>query len=214
MILCIGEILADMIGTVKDGSLWYERKAGGAPFNVACAAKKFGAEVKFAGSVGNDLIGDFLINFANARKLDGVLIERDNNRNTTLAFVELDENGERSFCFYRKNTADYNLPYLSENQIAEAKIVHIGSLMLSEKEGFDYAKRIIELARSQGKLISFDINYRTDIFKDKESAVKVYKEIIKYADVVKFSDDEVKVFTESYIENELCDKHKSRRKRQ
>lgn len=206
MILCIGEILADMIGTVKDGSLWYERKAGGAPFNVACAAKKFGGEVKFAGSVGNDLIGDFLINFADARKLDGVLIERDNNRNTTLAFVELDENGERSFCFYRKNTADYNLPCLSENQIAEANIVHIGSLMLSEKEGFDYAKRIIKLARSQGKLVSFDINFRTDIFKDKESAVKIYKEIIKYADVVKFSDDEVEVFSKSYIENELCDK--------
>lgn len=123
MILCIGEILADMIGTVKDGSLWYERKAGGAPFNVACAAKKFGAEVKFAGSVGNDLIGDFLINFADARKLDGVLIERDNNRNTTLAFVELDENGERSFCFYRKNTADYNLPSLSENQIDRKSVV-------------------------------------------------------------------------------------------
>nr|MDE5943506.1 carbohydrate kinase [Clostridia bacterium] len=108
MILCIGEILADMIGTVKDGTIWYERKAGGAPFNVACAAKIFGAEVKFAGSVGNDLIGDFLINFANGQNLDGVLINRDAERNTTLAFVELDEKGERSFCFYRKNTADYN----------------------------------------------------------------------------------------------------------
>ena len=28
MILCIGEILADMIGNVKDGALYYERKAG------------------------------------------------------------------------------------------------------------------------------------------------------------------------------------------
>ena len=42
MILCVGEILADMIGTEKDGSFYYERKAGGAPFNVACAAAKFG----------------------------------------------------------------------------------------------------------------------------------------------------------------------------
>lgn len=206
MILCIGEILADMIGAVKDGSVWYERKAGGAPFNVACAAKKFGAEVKFAGSVGNDLIGDFLINFANAQKLDGVMIERDGNRNTTLAFVELDENGERSFCFYRKNTADYNLPYISQARLAEANIVHIGSLMLSEKDGFEYAENIMKRARAQGKLISFDINYRTDIFKDKESAVRTYKEIIKYADIVKFSEDEVEVFTENYINSQLGDK--------
>lgn len=64
MILCVGEILADMIGTEKDGSFYYERKAGGAPFNVACAAAKFGADTAFIGSVGDDLIGDFLIGFA------------------------------------------------------------------------------------------------------------------------------------------------------
>ena len=64
MLVCIGEILADMIGEEKNGVTTYERKAGGAPFNVACALKKFGAEVKFVGSVGDDLIGRFLIKYA------------------------------------------------------------------------------------------------------------------------------------------------------
>lgn len=206
MILCVGEILADMIGTVKDGSLWYERKAGGAPFNVACAAKKFGAEVTFAGSVGCDLIGDFLVKFADGQNLDEVLITRDSKRNTTLAFVELDEGGERSFCFYRKNTADYNLPYIPQNIFDGANIVHIGSLMLSEKAGFEYAESIAKRARKQNKILSFDINYRTDIFKDRQSAVRIYKKIINYADIVKFSEDEVEVFTENYIKTELNDK--------
>lgn len=206
MILCIGEILADMIGTVKDGSVFYERKAGGAPFNVACAAKKFGAKVKFAGSVGSDIIGDFLLNFAKNRGLDGLLINRSENRNTTLAFVEIDENGERSFCFYRKNTADFILPDISDAELEKADIVHIGSLMLSEKEGAEYAENIAKRAQKQGKLVSFDINFRTDIFKDKQSAIEVYKKIINYADIVKFSEDEVEVFTESYIQNELGEK--------
>ncbi len=206
MILCIGEILADMIGTVKDGSVFYERKAGGAPFNVACAAKKFGAEVKFAGSVGSDIIGGFLLNFAKNRGLDGLLINRNDSRNTTLAFVEIDEKGERSFCFYRKNTADFILPDISDAELAKADIVHIGSLMLSEKEGAEYAENIAKRAGKQGKLVSFDINFRTDIFKDKQSAIEVYKKIINYADIVKFSEDEVEVFTESYIQNELGEK--------
>lgn len=206
MILCIGEILADMIGTVKDCSVFYERKAGGAPFNVACAAKKFGAEVKFAGSVGSDIIGDFLLNFAQNRGLDGLLINRNDSRNTTLAFVEIDEKGERSFCFYRKNTADFILPDISDAELEKADIVHIGSLMLSEKEGAEYAENIAKRAKKQGKLVSFDINFRTDIFKDKQSAIEVYKKIINYADIVKFSEDEVEVFTESYIQNELGEK--------
>ena len=64
MLVCIGEILADMIGEEKNGITTYERKAGGAPFNVACALKRFGRDVKFVGSVGDDLIGRFLIKYA------------------------------------------------------------------------------------------------------------------------------------------------------
>ena len=36
MIICVGEILADMIGKTEGGRTVYERYAGGAPFNVAC----------------------------------------------------------------------------------------------------------------------------------------------------------------------------------
>ena len=103
MILCVGEILVDMIGTNRDGSFFYERKAGGAPFNVACGVKQFGAQSAFVGCVGDDIIGNFLEKFARARDLDVLLLKRDETRNTTLAFVELDEQGERSFCFFRKS---------------------------------------------------------------------------------------------------------------
>ena len=74
MLLCVGEILADMIGEEKNGITTYERKAGGAPFNVACALKKFGADVKFVGSVGDDLIGTFLINYAKDFGMDTTYI--------------------------------------------------------------------------------------------------------------------------------------------
>lgn len=40
MILCIGEILADLIGEVDDGIMKYSRYPGGAPINVAVGASK------------------------------------------------------------------------------------------------------------------------------------------------------------------------------
>ena len=43
MIICVGEILADLIGREHDGIFSYDRFAGGAPFNVACGLKKLGA---------------------------------------------------------------------------------------------------------------------------------------------------------------------------
>lgn len=206
MILCAGEILADMIGAERDGVFVYERKAGGAPFNVACAVKKFGVKSAFAGSVGDDIIGGFLKDFVKSVKLDGLCLESDAQRNTTLAFVQLDRHGERSFCFYRKNTADYRMPEIPDGLFVSADIVHIGSLMLSEDEGAAYAERLAERARSAGKTVSFDVNFRTDIFKDKENAVSRYKTMLEAADIVKFSEDEVEIFGRDYIDGRLKDK--------
>ena len=205
MLLCIGEILADMIGEEKNGITTYERKAGGAPFNVACALNKFGADVKFVGSVGDDLIGQFLIKYAKDFGMDTTYIHQNAERNTTLAFVELNEEGDRSFCFYRKNTADYLMPDVSDELIKSADIVCIGSLMLADSRCVEYALDIINRAHGLGKTVAFDVNYRTDIYRDKESAVKTYKKILAVADIVKFSEDEVETFTEDYV-NSLTDK--------
>jgi len=205
LLLCIGEILADMIGEEKNGITTYERKAGGAPFNVACALKKFGSEVKFVGSVGDDLIGRFLISYAKNFGMDTTYIQKDTDRNTTLAFVELNEEGDRSFCFYRKNTADYFMPKVSDDLIKSVDTVCIGSLMLADPSCVEYALDIIDRAHKLGKTVAFDVNYRTDIYRDTDSALKTYKKILAAADIVKFSEDEVEIFTEDYV-NSLADK--------
>lgn len=194
-----------MIGEEKNGITTYERKAGGAPFNVACALKRFGRDVKFVGSVGDDLIGQFLIRFAGDFGMDTAYIHKNAERNTTLAFVELNEEGERSFCFYRKNTADYLMPSVGDGLLMSADIVCIGSLMLADPDCVEYALDVIERAHALGKTVAFDVNYRTDIYRDKESAVKTYKRILQAADIVKFSEDEVETFTEDYV-NSLSDK--------
>lgn len=206
MILCVGEILADMIGCEKDGVFSYERKAGGAPFNVACGIKKFGGSAAFAGSVGDDLIGKFLIDFAKKRELDALYIDELNDKNTTLAFVQLDKSGERSFCFYRKNTADYYLPEIEREVLNSADIVYIGSLMLSEEVGFKYAKKLVKKAHAQNKLIAFDVNYRTDIFRNADAAKERYKVLLNAADIIKFSEEEIDIFGEKYIDENLCGK--------
>lgn len=205
MVLSVGEILADMIGEEKNGITFYERKAGGAPFNVACAVQRFGGSAGFVGRVGDDLIGKFLLDFAKRRNLDELDVQIDNATNTTLAFVELSEEGERSFCFYRKNTADFQMTDVDENLIKKANIVHVGSLMLSESKGVEFALKVCEKARKFNKLISFDVNFRTDIFKDYNQAVAAYKIMLEKADIVKFSEDEVEIFTDEYVQS-LTDK--------
>lgn len=201
MIICTGEILVDMVGRMNNGILQYDRHAGGAPFNVCSAIAKFGGESIFNGAVGNDLMGSFLIDFSSRQNIRKVYLNIDSKHNTTPAFVDIDENGERNFCFYRKHTADYHLEPIKEMDLKNASIVHFGSLMLSEEEGFEYALNEIKRVRSLGKHISFDVNFRADIFKNEEEALDRYKTILKYADIVKFSEDEVNIFGKEYVKN-------------
>ena len=61
MIICVGEILVDMIGEYHDNVFSYQRRAGGAPFNVSCAITRFGGKSSFYGAVGDDIIGKFIM---------------------------------------------------------------------------------------------------------------------------------------------------------
>ena len=196
MIICAGEILADLIGKEENGRVLYERFAGGAPFNVACGLKQLGARCGFFGRVGDDLIGRYLVGYAESLGFDYLNVRADRARNTTLAFVELGAGGERRFSFFRKNTADHALPPEAAEEIARAAdIVHIGSLPLSEEDGRAFADRAVELAHAYGKKVSFDVNYRDDLFENEGQAADIYAKYIALADIVKLSEEEIEMFS-------------------
>ncbi len=197
MILSIGEILVDLIGSNDNGVTCYKAFAGGAPYNVACGIAKLGGKSSFLGKVGNDLQGDFLYRHSLNQRFVRNLIVKDDDFNTTLAFVKLDENGERDFCFHRKNTADYqlNLDEYDSDIIDDYKIIHVGSLMLSEEKGRLFARNIFDLAHKKNKIVSFDVNFRDDIYKDSNTAVEIYREFIDKADIIKFSKEELEMFS-------------------
>ncbi len=196
MILSIGEILADMVGSSENGNLTFKSFCGGAPFNVAVNAKNAGATVGFIGRVGKDVIGRFVTEEAKKAKLDFLDIQVDNERNTTLAFVTLTD-GERDFAFNRHDTADFNIDIeeIDFNKYQNLKVIHLGSLMLSEENGKIFAEKIVKKAKDLGVKLSFDMNFRMDTYKDFEDALKAYKPYVEQANVIKFSDDELRLYT-------------------
>lgn len=196
MILSIGEILADMIGDNANGTLTFKAFVGGAPFNVAVNAKQAGAKVGFVGRIGKDVIGRFCKAEAQKFGLYALDLQQDENRNTTIAFVTLTD-GERDFAFNRHDTADYNIDFdeIDFSKYKDLKIIHLGSLMLSEENGKRFAEKVAEKAKELKVKLSFDLNFRTDIFGDFEKAKAAYKPYIESADILKFSDDELKLYT-------------------
>ena len=190
MILCIGEILADM---VMNDSGEIRAHVGGAPFNVAVNAAQCGSETVFLGRIGNDPIGKFLKREAKKFPLKSIL-QTDEERNTTVAFVSIDENGERDFTFLRRDTADYHIE-ITDDFFDDVRpdIVHIGSLMLSDKSGRKIAFNVLKECKKRKIKVSFDVNYRDDVFKDNGKAMNACRKIISAADIIKLSEDEAEL---------------------
>jgi fructokinase len=200
-ILCVGELLIDFICSDVNSSLAqganFIKKAGGAPANVTAAISKLGGHASFAGKVGADQFGIFLKNTLDSVGVDTSMLVLDNNSNTTLAFVSLKSDGERDFIFNRG--ADELLTYeeLDKEKINSSKIVHFGSAtaLLGGPSKTTYLK-VMEVAKEKEIFISFDPNYRLDLWKNRlEEFIVVSKECLRYADFVKVSDEEIRIIS-------------------
>lgn len=198
-ILCIGEILIDLICSDINTSLVdginFLKKAGGAPANASAAIAKLGGNVSFAGKVGNDPFGIFLRNRLNNAGVDTSMLILDKNSNTTMAFVSLMDDGERDFVFNRGADELLNYKELDEEKLINFKIVHFGSAtaLLGGELKKTYIKTM-NTAKENGIYTSFDPNYRIDLWKNRlKEFIKITRECLKYIDFLKLSDEEMKI---------------------
>lgn len=190
-IICAGEMLIDF--TPGKEPYTFTANPGGAPANVAISTARNGLSTAFLGILGND---DFGKRLKKTLEDDGVTLlcpGLTEEAITTLAFVTLYENGERSFTFARKPGADLLLSKqdVRESDIQSCRIFHAGSFSLSDdpsREAIGYA---MKLAYEAGKLVSFDVNYRDMIWHDMEKCKKEVDKVLPYVDLLKISDEEL-----------------------
>lgn len=198
-ITALGEILIDYtpLPASKTGMMVFEQNPGGAPANVLACAAKLGQKTAFIGKVGNDMQGLFLKNILNNTNIETRGLILDDKFFTTLAFVSLDEKGERSFAFARKPGADTQLTVneVDLNLIENTSIFHFGSLSLTDNPSRESTYFAINHAKQSGAIISYDPNYRPLLWKSKEDAVNMMTSVLHYVDVIKLSDEEVALVT-------------------
>ncbi|MBS5927873.1 MAG: carbohydrate kinase [Clostridium sp.] len=209
-VFCIGELLIDFI--CKDNidlinGINYEKKAGGAPANVAVTISKLGNKAYFLGQIGNDSFGKFLLNTLEEFDINTDMVEVDGN--TTLAFVSIDSNGERDFEFKRGSDGDYNFSKIDLSKISNKDIIHFGSAtaFLDGRLKDTYFK-LAEYAIQNNIFISFDPNYRDTLIthKNMNEYLNCVHKLIGYSNFVKLSEEELKLITSEQDMNNGVDK--------
>lgn len=202
-ITALGELLIDFTdaGENQDGRKLFERNPGGAPANVVVNAQRAGMHTAFIGKIGDDVNGRYLHSFMHGEGIDCSGIIMDPQCQTTMSFVELGPGGERSFSFERRPGSDMMLTRdeVSSETIRSiirgSKVFHIGTLSLTDEPVRSATLEALRIAKAAGCVISFDPNYRADLWRSKQDAGDAVRLVIPYASIVKLSDTECDLAT-------------------
>lgn len=198
-ILALGEILIDFTpsGENRQGIALFARNPGGAPANVLAMNAKLGGSSAFIGKVGKDAFGAYLRSTLVDSGINDSGLVTDDAIPTTLAFVQLDEKGDRSFSFYRKPSADMMLTSaeIRWELIDQCRVFHFGSVSLTDEPCRAATFEAAAYARQQGKRVSFDPNYRPFLWKSEADAREQMLKSIAMADILKVSEEELTLIT-------------------
>ena len=198
-VTALGELLIDFTsnGISAQGNPLFEANPGGAPCNVLAMLQKLGKKTAFIGKVGNDIFGKMLCEKVEATGIDIDALRMDEAVNTTLAFVQTMEDGDREFSFYRNPGADMMLTAseVDETKIKDAKIFHFGTLSMTSEGVEEATVRAIETAKESGCILSFDPNYRPPLWSSEEKAKEKIAYGLSVCDILKISDNEIEFMT-------------------
>lgn len=194
-LICMGECLIDFMPNGE--GLSFVGKAGGAPANVCASVGMLGKESYYLGMMAKDNFGKFLLAKLKKCNVKTDYISFTDKAGTGLAFVSLDENGDRSFSFYRNPCADLLLKEkdVKEQYFEKGDVLHFCSVALVDSPTKQAHKKAIEIANKKGVYVSFDVNLRLNIWNDDIKCLSVVKDFLKYADIIKVTDEELRLIT-------------------
>ncbi|WP_299704088.1 carbohydrate kinase [uncultured Tateyamaria sp.] len=186
MILCAGEALIDMIPNAHGA---YVPHVGGAVLNTAVALGRLGEPVGLITGLSSDPFGGMIADHLAASHVSTDHVVRS-NRNTTLAFVHLDQ-GNATYTFYDDETATRNIQPVDIAAVpAGTEAMFFGGISLCNPPAAD---SLLDLALSQpaDRLVMADPNIRPGFVSDHDGYRARLTKLIERADIVKLSDDDI-----------------------
>ncbi len=198
----MGEALVDFIpaqtGVPLRDVAHYERTIGGAPANVTVGLARQGVPVGLLTRVGDDEFGRFLAAALHAEGVDTSRFIFDEQRRTGITFLQIDASGERSFLFFRMNSAEMGLSVadLNAEYLRGARIVHLGSNTMMRPEGWAATLEAATIANEAGHIVSTDPNLRVHMWPSTEACCEAAQTLIRHAQIVKLNDDEAALVTQ------------------
>jgi 2-dehydro-3-deoxygluconokinase len=193
-VVCVGEAMA-MISPARPEPLRtaeaFTIRAAGAESNVAMYLSALGHAASWAGRVGEDPLGERLLDEFSAARVDLSLVERDREAPTGVYFKDPGPAGTRVYYYRGTSAATRMTEELADRMAAlRPKVVHISGIVPALSASCARLARAVVARRGVADaLVSFDVNFRPALW-DSARAGGVLRDLAQQADIVFVGMDE------------------------
>jgi fructokinase len=199
-LISIGEALIDQ---VKQGVKLIGKFTGGAPTNVAAMVANLGQSSVLLTKIGDDDEGKMILETLRRLGVDTNNIKITDAHDTTVAKVQVDKKGQRTFTFDRRNAADLFLTKedIDPSLFEAGDILHFGSVNLVPSLSRKAHEFAIDTAKRNGVILSFDPNLRFSLWPNQLGLREAVKEFMIGVDIFKVTEEELNfIFPDMSIE--------------
>ena len=122
------DLYSQNIGVPFNEIKGFDAFVGGSPLNIAVACSRLGLKTSLLTAIGNDKVGEFIINFLKKENVNTNSIPVKNGSRTSAAVLGIQPPDNFPLVFYRENAADSKLDI---DDVIRAKIPNYKMLLIS-----------------------------------------------------------------------------------
>ena len=167
---------------------------GGCPTNIAVGTRRLGLRSAVLTAVGEDPVGDFLLNFLGREGVVTEHVPRKPGRRTSAVILGIEPPDRFPLVYYRDNCADIELTIddALAAPIAGSRVLLISGTGLSREPSRSATIFAAEQARAHGTRVFLDLDFRPDQWHDARAYGVTARSALRLVDVVIGTADETK----------------------
>src|SRR5699024_489771 len=197
-IVCIGrssiDLYSDDIGELFENISSFSAYVGGCPTNISVGARRLGIQSALLTGVGDDPVGDFILNFLEDEDVDTSLVATKEGRRSSAVILGVEPPDKFPLVYYRNNCADINIDIDDINKIPfdKTNAILISGTGFSKEPSRSATLYAAERAASEGLKVILDIDYRPDQWPDMQTFGTTIRSVLGYVDIIIGTSEEIK----------------------
>ncbi len=186
------DLYSNDIGAAFSDITSFAAYVGGSPLNIAVGARRLGLRTALLTAVGDDKVGQFILDFLRREGVETRFVPIKPGRRSSAVVLGIEPPDRFPLVFYRENAADFGLTIddVLAAPVTTSAALEISGTGLAVEPSRSATFRAAELARSAGRTVYLDLDFRADQWHDLRAFGVMVRALLPLVDVVIGTEEE------------------------